>query len=125
MVFTINIHACVAICPENGKPYYIGKIDGKYQKIYGFPDIEVPKNYRRFLNESNAIYRTYTQHSESCQYFEDIINILDKFPTWNDLDKKFDNIENDYNWSQADHDLLKQALEWFDDQDVRFVMVWT
>ena len=77
------------------------------------------------MNESNAIYRTYTQHSESCQYFEDIINILDKFPSWNDLNTKFDNVENDYNWSEVDHDLLKQALQWFDDQDVRFVMIWT
>jgi hypothetical protein len=56
--------------------------------------------------------------------YDDIINILDSFPTWNDIKLSYPNVENDWNWSEVDHDLFKKALEWFDDQEVRFIMVW-
>ena len=123
MGLTINIHACISICTDTGKPYYIGKnnVDDKYAKLYGIPDIEVPTEYRRFLNEKNNIYLEYLDLDRS---YDDIINILDSFPTWNDIKLSYPNVENDWNWSEVDHNLFKKALEWFDDQEVRFIMVW-
>lgn len=123
MGFTINIHACISICPNTGNPYYIGKKNDndKYAKIYGIPDIEVPTEYRRFLNDKNKIYIEYLDMNKS---FDDIINILDTFPDWNYIKELYPDVENDCNWGELEHNLFKKALEWFDDQQVRFIMLW-
>ncbi len=42
MGFDINISMELYMCPEKGKPFYFKKKDGKFEKIYDFPDILVP-----------------------------------------------------------------------------------
>jgi hypothetical protein len=124
MACTINIHACLSICTETGKPYYIGPKGNMYKKIFEIPEINIPQEHRRFLNESNGIYPIYVNDTDKIKNFEDIDYILEYFPTWDNLKIRFPNLENDFNWSELDHNSFKTSLQWFSKQYVRFIVVW-
>lgn len=120
MGFYINIHACVPMCPDVGKMYYYINDE----KVYGVPPITVPIEHRRFLNEKNRIYHSYLDQFGQDKCFEDVDNLLNSFPSWEAIKTEFPHVEIDYNWTVSDHLAFQVALEWFSNQNVRFIIMW-
>jgi len=117
----INITCPMHICSETGRPYYYMESI----RVYGTPNFEVPKEYRRYINQCGDIYHAYTTRR-----FEDwykgnqmsVLSFLDGYPKWSDIWRCF---ENDFDWTEVEHDEFKKALTWFADYGIDFVVVWT
>lgn len=123
MGFYITIRMTLMMCDVTGKPYFYGKnSENISEKIYGYPVLDVPEKYRRFLNEKNSIYRAYMVNEDQYQNFTD--ELLDRFPTWEDVKEDYPDAEDEYNWTEVDHNLLKDALEWFSHTDISFMVSW-
>lgn len=123
MGFYITIRMTLSMCDITGNPYYYGK---NLDKIYGYPIINIPAKYKRFLNEKNSIYRMYRMYMADADcYNESTDVVLDKFPTWKDVKKEYPDAEDQYDWTENDHNLLKEALEWFSrSTNVSFIVSW-
>jgi len=86
--------------PSTGKPYEGPEI------------VEVPPEYRRFIILRGHLFHAYTDPVEfqTNQFTCDPGDILSNWPAWDDVKGEY-TVE-DYDWSETDHNLLKEALEW-------------
>jgi hypothetical protein len=129
MGFLLYITFNLSICSETGKPcYLLASADGS-KKVYGMPDITVPLEYRRFLQQFGGPYfhayttsRIYEEYSHITSM--SALSFLDQYPAWSDvlIDP---NYHNDEDWTKKDHDEFKKALEWFSQQAVDYTVNWS
>lgn len=128
MGFLLYITCNVSICTETGKPYYLKVSADGAKKIYGMPDITVPLEYRRFLQQFGGSYfHAYTTSRMSEEYSHinsmSALAFLDQYPPWTDIliDPNYHNED----WTKKDHDEFKKALEWFSQQEVDYTVNWS
>ena len=107
------------MCPVKGTPYYYGKNN---DRIYDIPTVVVPEEYRRFLHDKHDIYRNYMRED---QYFDSAVDVLNEFPTWEHLKSEFPFLEEDFNWTEEDHDLFHEAMRWFASQSPGYTITWS
>lgn len=126
MGFDIYIKLVLHLCRENGKPFfYDRKEDGDFFKNYEIPDLEIPKQHRRFLQERGRIFHAYTGAFEyNDLYTIDVEEFLDQFPEWEEVKDSDYYDENDETWTEEDHDQFKEALTWFSKQKLCFEVSW-
>lgn len=105
------IYQCLHLSSETGKPVYYNK-DGK--PMTGVPDIVIPEEYRRFVWDTNYVYSAYMREEE--EYFDDVGSVLETFPSWEQVLEQFPDSEEEYEWTENDHNLLHKALNWFTTQ---------
>lgn len=118
MGFYIHIRRMVDLCPETGTPFYYGP---NLEKIYNIPEIAVPDQYRRFLYEKNSVYHAYM--SDNC-YYDSVDMVQDMFPTWEQVKNLYPDAEERYGWTEQDHNLFRDAIEWFAAQPIGYIIHW-
>lgn len=108
MGFYCQIYIASRISQKDGKPVT--------------PDITVPEEYRRFLDEKGPWYRAYMRDDN---YHDSTALVYDQFPTWKKVQDEFpEETSSKYGWTKEDHDLFEKAIEWFSNQRIRFVVEW-
>lgn len=115
------------MCPARGKPYYIKKVNTRYEKCYEIPDITVPDKICDYLEGRGHLFHAYTDYFNE----QDIFNVsvdefLEHYPSWEDV-QKHDYFRDDIvgYWSEKDHDWFKLLLEWCVKQEVSFRVMWS
>jgi hypothetical protein len=104
-------------------------VNGNIVKVYGIPDITVPKEFRRFIQQFGNFLHAYTTARMPDEYSHiteiSALAFLDQYPTWNDvlINPNYDR-DDDF-WTEKDHDEFKKALEWFSDQSVGYTVTWS
>ncbi len=96
-----------------GMPYVYSNT-APFEKLpYKPEEYCVPEQYRQFLYMRGHLFHEYTREVEKeySVYECSPADILTHWPSWDDM-KKVDELEY-YDWSEADHNLLKEGLEWF------------
>lgn len=127
MGFLLIISCTFNICSETGKPYYLDSVGGKVEKVYGIPDITVPKEFRPFLRQFGKFFHAYTTSRIADEYSHitemSVLAFLDQYPSWNDvlIDPHYDGED----WTKKDHDQFKKALQWFSEQSVGYTVSWS
>jgi hypothetical protein len=127
MGFLLIISCTFNICSETGKPYYLDSGGGKVEKVYGIPDITVPIEFRRFLQQFGKFFHAYTTARIADEYSHitemSVLSFLDQYPSWNDvlIDPHYDGED----WAKKDHDEFKKALEWFSEQSIGYTVSWS
>jgi len=115
MGFDIYIHCIVNICKNTGRHFYYGSAQ---EEIVPKP---IPEEHREFVQMRGKIYRIYTQlvTDESCT---SVANFVDKFPEWSDIvvDSDFDS-----SWTEGMHDRFYNALKWFSEQEICYMISWS
>lgn len=120
MGFYITIKMALMLCENTGTPYYYGK---NLEKIYGYPIVVIPEQYKQFISGKNAIYRAYMVSED--RYDDSTDAILDNFPTWKKVKETYPDAEEKYEWTESDHNLLKEAMVWLSfGQPVQFMVKW-
>jgi hypothetical protein len=117
MGFDLEISCRLRLCHQTGTMFFY-KSD--LTKEYVIPNIVVPEQFRRFINQHGYYLRLYTSQSTDGATSAD--NFLDKFPEWTEILK-----DNDYeeSWTEEDHNLFKEALEWLVKQPIGFIVSWS
>lgn len=118
MGFYIHIYIMTQLCPETGKPFYYGP---NFEKIYDIPEIVVPEQYRRFLSEKNSIYHAYMSDNN---YYDSVDMVHDTFPTWQQVKNLYPDAEEEYEWTEQDHNLFNEAIKWFASQPIGYIIHW-
>jgi len=88
------------------------------------PDITVPEEYRRFVDEKGPWYRAYMREDV---WYDTVESVYEEFPSWEKVQEMFPNeTKCEYGWSKKDHDLFKKAMQWFATQEypTRFIIEW-
>lgn len=119
MGFDISIEMSLAIHPETGRPYYYNYDSSA--RIDGVPDIVVPEHLRRYLKGRGNIFHVYTQFfNEENRFNVGVREFLEHFPSWDDVQV----VDDDY-WTEKDHCLFKELIEWCAEQTVEFRIDWS
>lgn len=118
MGFCVHIFRNLNLCPETGKPFYYGR---KLEKIYDVKDVLIPVEYWRFLYEKNPIYQAYVRDGH---YYDTADRVYYEFPSWEDVKEMFPDAEEEYDWTQGDHELFGDALRWFSIQQEMYTISW-
>lgn len=129
MGFLLTITCNLNICTETGKPYYLLVSKDGAKKEYRLPDITVPLEYRRFLQQfGGSFFHAYTTSRISDEYSHitsmSALAFLDQYPAWTDvlIDP---NYHNEDEWTMKDHEQFKNALEWFSQQAIDYTVNWS
>jgi hypothetical protein len=129
MGFVLFISCTFNICTETGRPYYLDSVDGNVRKVYGIPDITVPKEFRPFLQQFGQLFHAYTTARISDEYSHitemSTLAFLDQYPRWSDVLMNPHYDRDDDVWTEKDHDQFKKALEWFSKQSVGYTVSWS
>jgi hypothetical protein len=124
MGFDFSIELCLRLCATTGKPYTYGP---SFRKNYELPTVEVPEKHRRFLQLRGSIFHAYTEfYNENDIYQVPVDGLLDAFPSWETVKESswYEDYEEE-DWSEADHNAFKAALEWFVAQPFSFQASWS
>jgi hypothetical protein len=124
MGFDFSIQLCLHLCPTTGKPFVY---DREFKKVYTFPTVEVPEEYRRFVQLRGSFLHVYTDfYNEKDIYQVPVEGILDAFPSWEAVKESswYEGCDG-WDWSEEDHDTFRKALEWFAEQPYSFQASWS
>lgn len=112
MGFDWLLYIYAPIDPTTGIPSWLDK------------DFAVPVNYRRFLSMRGHMFHAYTDPIEEMYHTLNCspTDMLHYFPDWDDVQGEY--TVKDYDWTEADHTLLKEALTWFADKGC-FKIEWS
>ena len=117
MGFHMYIHCIVNICKDTGRHFYYGRAQ---DELYTMPK-PIPEPYREFVQMRRKIYRIYAQlvTDEICTCVD---NFVDKFPEWSDIiaDSEFDE-----SWTEDMHNRFYNALKWFSEQEICYMISWS
>ena len=118
------------ICSITGKPFYHGTHadTGAFAAIYGYPDVTVPEELRKYLMGRGRHFVAYTRSLE----LDDLgLNVsvdqfLEKFPSWEELYQHDEISEEtlDY-WNEEDHAKFKKLLEWCLESGLDYRVSWS
>lgn len=129
MGFDLYIQLSLTMCPETGKPYYYGttKETGKFEKIYELPDIEIPKQYRKYLYGRGHFFHVYTDYFNENDVFDVSTNVfLEHYPTWETFTQSSYYTDDDPDaWTKEDHIGFKKLLTYLSKQDLPFAVSWS
>lgn len=124
MGFDFSIQLILKICSKTGQPFFYSN---KFEKIYELPKLEVPEEFRPFVQDRGRLYHVYTDDFNIDNKLEaSPEELLDVFPDWEDVkgsDYYEGYTEND--WSEKTHNLFREALEWFAKQPYSFQASWS
>ena len=123
MGFDFSIELCLRFCSTTGKPYVY---DREFKKVFELPTVEVPEEHRRFVQLRGSIFHAYTEfYNEKDIYQVPVEGILEAFPEWEDVKSSswYEGYKEE-DWSEADHNAFKKALEWFVAQPYSFQASW-
>lgn len=81
--------------------------------------VEVPEQYRRFLNEKGSHYNYYVLDDDT--HIHNTSNLYNNFPRWEDIYENLSDKEKN-NWTEEDHNLLHEAMKWFSEQNEHYVV---
>jgi hypothetical protein len=121
MGFDWSITLSLHIDKTTGLPYVWGP--GLERLPYKPEDYCVPERFRQFLHMRGHLFHVYTQSVEftyEC-FRSSPADILQEWPSWEDV-KGVEGFE-DYDWSEEQHTLLKEALQWFSEH--QFEVSWS
>ena len=118
MGFDLSISCCLSLCHQTGTMFFY-KSD--FTKEYVIPNIVVPEQFRRFLKQRGHHLGLYTSRVTD-EYSTSANNFLDKFPDWAEI---LEDDDYDDRWTEEDHNLFKEALEWLVEQPVGFIVEWS
>ena len=123
MGFDLSIEMVIMLCPEKGKPFFLAydKDTKDFEKVYGVPDVEVPEHLAKYLQGRGWHYHAYIQHLSSDGPARPDM-LLEFYPSFEEV--KEDEHYADY-WTEGDHELFKELLEWCDAQKVSFQVSWS
>ena len=127
MGFDFNITLTLQLCPETGKPfYYTSSAEKGFYKEYTLPELNIPEAHKRFVQQRGPIFHVYTgMFSFNDIFTVDIQKLLDEFPDWEEVLSSDYYDENDDGWSEEDHNEFREALTWFNQQNVSFQASWS
>ena len=118
MGFDLSISCSLSLCHQTGMMFFY-KSD--FTKEYVIPNIIVPEQFRRFLKQRGHHLGLYTSRVTD-GYSTSVDNFLDKFPDWAEI---LEDEDYDDRWTEEDHNLFKEALEWLMKQPVGFMVEWS
>ncbi len=120
--FSIQVRV-LTVCQETGKAFVFQTTKDGFCKRY-IQDVIVPEEHRPYTFLCGRLYHLYTREvsnadSHSC----DIKELLDVFPSWEDLEDE--NLVIEWKWTQEDHNAFRAALDWFSQQKDVFYARWS
>jgi hypothetical protein len=127
MGFDINIMMVLHMCPGTGKPYYYkyNKEKKVVDKIYEYPNLDVPAKMCDYLEGRGSIFHAYTEKfNYEERYNVSVDEFLEAYPDWKDV-LHSDHYDNDDYWCEEDHEGFKRLLEWCCEQEVSFHVTWS
>ncbi len=127
MGFDINITMNMLMCPGSGKPFYYkyNKETKVVDKIYEYPNLDVPGKMCEYLEGRGHIFHAYTHmFNEKEVYNVSVEEFLEEYPTWEDV-LESDHYDKYGYWCEEDHEGFKRLLEWCCEQDVSFRVTWS
>lgn len=128
MGFDIAIRCILNVCPLTGMLYHYG-IDSEsfdFKKIYAMPVLNVPTEYRKYVQGRGSVFHAYTNYfNELSITTTDIDTFLDQYPVWSNVCKWSTMNAWDDQWTETDHDLFKKTLMWFNTQKIVFEVSWS
>lgn len=110
MGFYIRISIELEIDQTTGKPI-----------LDQLANVEIPKKYRRFLDEKGKHYIRYVVDDD--RYIDSASSVYNNFPTWENIYEDLSN-EEKANWTEPEHNLLKEAMKWFSEQEESYTIHW-
>jgi hypothetical protein len=117
MGFSIYIYCQLDICKDTGRHFYYKG----FEKIYDMPKA-VPEEYREYVNMKGRVFRIYTELITD-ETSTTVVNFLDKYPDFSDV---LDNSDFDPNsWNAYEHCRFYDALKWFSEQDICYIISWS
>jgi hypothetical protein len=119
MGFDLNITLNVWIDAKTGLPFVWGP---NSEKLPYVPcEYEVPEKYRKYMSQRGHHFHFYIGDIEG--YTTCVDTFLDTYPEWQDV---LENMgwEEKYEWTEADHDDFKEALNWLSKKHV-FGITWS
>ena len=122
MGFDWYISLTMHVDPSTGLPYVWGP--GFERLPYKPEDYCVPEQYRQFLYMRGHLFHQYTRAVEEIdEVFEcDPSRILEHWPCWKSIKDKEE--FKYYDWTEEQHNLLKEALKWFSSM-LQFKVSWS
>lgn len=124
MGFDFTIHLVVSICPSTGQPFIYTK---GWEKLYEIPKLEIPEEYRQFLQDRGRLYHAYTEYfNQNDRNYATTEELVETFPKWEEV-KGSDWYEGytEDDWSEQTHKLFYEALQWFTEQPHTFLANWS
>ena len=113
MGFYITISVNLYLDRKTGKLYYY---DNEFEKVYNISDIKVPEEYKRFLSEKGSHYPLYMRNDNCFDFVKDVYAC---FPSWEEIKE---NLTDNDEWTKQDHCLFEQAIKWFAEQNIQFII---
>lgn len=124
MGFDFSIQLVLSICSKSGQPYVYSR---GWEKLYELPKLEIPEEYRQFLQDRGPLYHIYTDYFSKNQRFSATTEeLLENFPEWDEVkDSHWYERYADDEWPEQTHNLFREALQWFSEQPYTFQASWS
>lgn len=129
MGFDLCFQMCLHLCNETGKPFYYGRNPetNQIEKIYGVPEVEIPKKLRSSLVLRGHFLHVYTDYFNENDVFDVSVNVFQEhFPSWDEfLDSNYYSDDDPDAWTEKDHRNLKKLVKFLCKQPFPFAVSWS
>jgi len=116
MGFDLTISISTGIDNTTGVPFMYYNNNGVLdRKQYDPLEFVIPKEFRRFIEQSGYHFQTYVKLFEPGRTTASVKDFLLCYPDWNEVKIENDIQEDDDWWTEKDHNGFKRALEWMAD----------
>jgi hypothetical protein len=125
LCFLVNLH----LCNETGKPFYYGTNPetNRMDKLYGIPEVEIPKELRKSLVLRGHFLHVYTDFfNENDLYDVSVSAFQEHFPTWDEFAESEYYTDDDPDaWTEKDHKNLKKLVSFLCKQPIPYTVSWS
>ena len=125
MGFDFNIVACYHLDPATGKPFVYTMNQNHTMERNFTLHVEIPEEYREFVQLRGKVLHMYCD-SFGDQMFCPMVEFAEQFPEWEDVHEWIiDHGWTDDDWSEETHWKFKEAADWFAQQPVTYLAMWS
>lgn len=118
MGFDMNISCAILVCMDTGRPFFL---TNQGLSVFDLSQMAVvPEEYRKYINLRGTIYHEYIRFFGSDEMMVDAAEFLERFPLWEDID-----LNEDAQWTAADHNKFHDAIQWFANAEVNYIISWS
>jgi len=105
---------------DSGLPFVYSKNGGR---VSYEPDLfKIPQPFSRLVSQRGHHWHEYIKaYNKDWEYETSVDDFLAHFPLWSVV---YEGLEDDYSWTEKDHDLFKAALLWLSEKG-GFYVSWS